>query len=115
MGTNSARQRGPHKLPKTLGSFSSIPQFRMELDRLARLPASPHSSTTGTPSFLTEEGIAQIAINLLSQRLVVKYGERGVMAIMQGSRQTEWASEGSNIRGRYTVPGGSGNGDIIVL
>ena len=36
----------------------------MELDRLARLPASRHPKTTGILSFLTDEGIAQVAINL---------------------------------------------------
>jgi len=103
---------------KTLESFGLGAQFRMELDHLARSPASPHSrKTTGTLSFLTEEGIAQMAINLLPffQHLVVKCGERGVIVVMRVSRQTKWASEKSNIRERYIVSGGSGNGDIVVL
>jgi len=86
--------------PRKLGSFSPTSQFRMELDNLARFPASPHSSTTGTLSFLTEEGIAQMAINLLSffQHLIIKCGERGVVVVM-----------------RYIVSSGSRNGGIIVL
>lgn len=102
---------------KTLDSFSLNSQFRTELDHLARLPASPHLETTGTLSFLTEEGIAQMAINLLPffQHLVVKCGERGVIVVMRASRQTKWASERSNIRGRYIVSSGNGNGDIVVL
>ena len=89
----------------------------MELDHLARLPASPHSKTPGTLSFLTEEGIAQMAINLLPffQHLVIKCGERGVIVVMRVSRQTKWSSERSNIHKRYIVSNGSGNGDIVVL
>jgi pseudouridine-5'-phosphate glycosidase/pseudouridine kinase len=102
---------------KTLDSFGLTSQFRMELDHLARLPASAHSSTTGALSFLTEEGIAQMAINLLPffQHLVIKCGERGVIVAMRVSRQTKWGSERSNIHGRRVVSGGSGNGDIVVL
>ena len=89
----------------------------MELDHLARLPASPHSRTTGTLSFLTEEGIAQMAINLLPffQHLIIKCGERGVVVVMRVSRQTKWTSERSNIHGRYIVSSGNGDGDMIVL
>jgi len=89
----------------------------MELDILAKLPASSHSKTAGTLSFLTEEGIAQMAINLLPffQHLVIKCGERGVMVVMRVSRHTKWASERSNVRGRYIVSSGSGHGDIVVL
>ena len=102
---------------KTLDSFGLSSQFRMELDHLARLPASPHSKTTGTLSFLAEEGIAQMAINLLPffQHFVIKCGERGVVVVMRVSRRTKWASERSNVHGRYIVSGGSGDGDIVVL
>ena len=102
---------------KTLDSFNLNSQFRMELDHLARLPASPHSKSTGTLSFLTEDGIAQMAINLLPffQHLVIKCGERGVIVVMRVSRQTKWASERSNIHRRYIVSSGSGNGDVVVL
>lgn len=89
----------------------------MELDNLARLPVSPHSKMTGTLSFLTEEGVAQMAINLLPffQHLVIKCGDRGVIVAMRVSCQTKWASERSNIHRRYVVSIGSGNGDIVVL
>lgn len=103
---------------KTLDSFGLSSKFRMELDHLARLSASPHSGrTTGTLSFLTEEGIAQMAINLLPffQHLVIKCGERGVIVVMRVSRQTKWASEKSNIHKRYIVSSGNGNGDVVVL
>jgi len=72
---------------------------------------------TGTLSFLAEEGIAQMAINLLPffQHLVIKCGERGAVVVMRVSPQTKWASEKSNIRGRYIVSNGNGTGDIVVL
>ena len=50
-----------------------------------------------------------------SQRSATKHGGRGVIPIMQVSRQTEWASEGSNIHRWYTTSSRSGNGDVIVL
>lgn len=89
----------------------------MELEHLARLPASPHSKTAGTLSFLTEEGVAQMTINLLPffQHLVIKCGDRGVIVVMRVSRQTKWASERSNVHGRYVVSSGNGSGDIVVL
>lgn len=101
---------------KTLDSFGLSSHFRMELDQLARLPASAQSGGT-TLSFLTEEGIAQMAINLLPffQHLVIKCGERGVIVVMRVSRQTKWASERSNIHRRCVVSSGSGNGDIVVF
>lgn len=90
----------------------------MELDQLARSAAFPHSGgMTGTLSFLAEDGIAQMAINLLPffQHLVIKCGERGVIIVMRVSRQTKWGSEKSNIRERCIVSSGSGNGDVVVL
>jgi len=58
-----------------------------------------------------------MAINLLPffRHLIIKCGERGVVVVMRVSRQTKWASERSNIHGRYIVSSGSGNGDIVVL
>ena len=58
-----------------------------------------------------------MAINLLPffQHLVIKCGERGVIVVMRVSRQAKWASERSNIPGRYIVSSGSGSGDIVVL
>ena len=58
-----------------------------------------------------------MAINLLPffQHLVIKCGERGVTLVMRVSRQTKWASERSNVHGRYVVSGGGGDGDIVVL
>ena len=61
--------------------------------------------------------MAQMAINLLPffQHLVIKCGERGVIVVMRVSSKTKWASEKSNIRERYIVSSGNGNGDIVVL
>jgi len=95
--------KNPTSSPKTLGLLSSTPQFRMELDKLARLPASPHSNTTGALSILTEEGIAQIDVNLLPlfQHLIIKRRKRGVVVVMGISRQTKWTSERNNIHRQY--------------
>ena len=47
---------------KTLDLFGLTPQLRMELKHLARLLTCPHSKSTTSLSFLTEEGTAQLAI-----------------------------------------------------
>lgn len=58
-----------------------------------------------------------MAINLLPffRHLIIKCGERGVVVVMRVSRQTKWASERSNVHGRYIVSSGTGDGDIVVL
>ena len=58
-----------------------------------------------------------MVINLLPffRHLIIKCGERGIVAVMRVSRLTKWAPEERYIDGRRIVSSGSGGGDVVVL
>jgi len=93
----------------------------MNLEQLARRNVSDQDSSKGTLSFLVDEGIAQMAVNLLPffQHLVIKCGERGVIVAMRISRQdigtSGWAHERSNAFRRYVVSIGDTSKETVVL
>ena len=117
MKSSRTTQRTPLMWWKTLDTFDLGSRFRIGLDRLAKMPTSPHSTTTEALSFLTDQGIAQMAMNLLPlfRHLIIKCGERGVMTAMRVSRLTKQAPEGSDIHGGRIVSSGSGGGHVVVL
>ncbi|CCL99025.1 uncharacterized protein FIBRA_01034 [Fibroporia radiculosa] len=96
-------------------------QFRMGLDQLARVNVDDQDSSKGTLSFLVEKGIAQMAIHLLPffQHLIIKCGERGVIAAFRVSSEhgqsSPWLQEHSNVRGRYIVCRGKSSVGATVL
>ncbi|KAI1788747.1 indigoidine synthase A-like protein [Ganoderma leucocontextum] len=101
----------------TLGS-----EFRMELEKLARRRAfEDEAAATGTLSFLVENGIAQMAVNLLPffQHLVIKCGERGLIAAFRISgeqaQSSAWAHQTSNVYARQIVAHNGTGSSIIVL
>ncbi|KAA1471543.1 indigoidine synthase A-like protein [Dentipellis sp. KUC8613] len=104
----------------TIDTFAIGAEFRMALEQLARLSALANPPSTGedkrTLSFLTEQGIAQMAINLLPffQHIVIKCGALGVVLVMRVPGDTSpWASERSNPRRRYIVA--HGRSETVVL
>ncbi|TFY72885.1 hypothetical protein EVG20_g132 [Dentipellis fragilis] len=110
----------------TIDNFAIGAEFRMALEQLARLSASISTTTnsksksksegTGTLSFLVDQGIAQMAINLLPffQHIVIKCGELGVIVVMRVSGgSSPWALERSNPRRRYIVA--HGRSETVVL
>lgn len=100
----------------TLGS-----EFRMELEQLARSRAFEGEAATGNLSFLVENGIAQMAINLLPffQHLVIKCGERGLIAIFRISgekaQSSGWANQTSDIYARQLVAHNKAGSSIVVF
>ena len=102
---------------KALDTFGLGSRSRMELDHLAKIPTFPHSKTTEALYFLTDKGMAQMAINLLPlfPHLIIKCGERGVVTAMWVSRLTKRAPEGSDIHGGRIASSGSGGGHVVVL
>ncbi|EIW64588.1 indigoidine synthase A-like protein [Trametes versicolor FP-101664 SS1] len=96
--------------------------FRMELDQLARRSAFAGSGpSTSTLAFLVDNGIAQMAINLLPffQHLVIKCGERGLIAAFRVSGEdavaaSAWATHSTNIPARQIVAR-SANGKSVVV
>ncbi|KAI0735087.1 indigoidine synthase A-like protein [Earliella scabrosa] len=97
-------------------------EFRTELDQLSRRSAfKDEPAATGNLSFLVENGIAQMAINLLPffQHLVIKCGDRGLVAAFritgEEAESSLWASQSSNIYARQIVARSNTGQSVVVL
>ncbi|KAH9950400.1 indigoidine synthase A-like protein [Amylocystis lapponica] len=96
-------------------------EFRMDLEQLGRRSASEHDSSRGTLSFLVEDGIAQMAINLLPffQHLIIKCGDRGIVVAFRVTgdlaEASPWAQERSNVRARQAIAHGKPGTGTTVL
>lgn len=94
--------------------------FRMDLEQLARRNVTDLDVSKGTLSFLVDQGIAQMAVNLLPffQHIIIKCGERGAIVVMRISPDeattSPWGRERSNPQNRYIVAQGN-NKEIVVL
>jgi pseudouridylate synthase / pseudouridine kinase len=101
-----------------LDSFRLGTDWRSDIDQIARRPVSEKLGEQHTLSFLVEEGVARMAVNLLPvfQRLVIKLGEHGVLLVMRLSgepaRLSGWALMRSNARRRLAI---SRAGDEIII
>lgn len=108
---------------QVVDSMSLGSDFRMELDQLARRNAleGEHAAAGGNLSFLVDNGVAQMAINLLPffQHLVIKCGERGLIAAFRISgaqaESSAWATQSSNIFARQIVAHNEARKSIVVL
>lgn len=99
---------------RTVDNFSIGTEFRSSLDRLARENAGTKGMTL---SFLVDQGIAQMAVNLLPffQHLVIKCGDLGVLLAMRfpANKPTAWAGERTNIQRRQIVV--HGKSELVVI
>jgi pseudouridine-5'-phosphate glycosidase/pseudouridine kinase len=99
---------------KTVDSFQIGTEFRSSLERLACQDAGSNGRTL---SFLVDQGVAQMAINLLPffQHLVIKCGDLGVLLAMRfpADDPTAWAGERSDVRRRQIVA--HGRTEIVVI
>jgi pseudouridine-5'-phosphate glycosidase/pseudouridine kinase len=106
---------------RVIDDFAISHQFRIELERLAKQNVSDEDISKGTLSFIIDDGIAQMAVNLLPffQNLVIKCGERGLIVAMRVSRQdiarSTWAREHSNLFRRRIVAHGKSSREIVIL
>ena len=104
----------------TIDSLNIGSAFRMELEQLARKPASDHDAAAGTLAFLVDDGVAQKALHLLPffQHLVIKCGAQGVLIAMhidaKDAVTSGWANERSNPHQRTVVVHGKAK-EIVVL
>ncbi|KAI0375081.1 indigoidine synthase A-like protein [Pilatotrama ljubarskyi] len=96
--------------------------FRMELEQLARRSAfEGEDAPTGNLSFLVNNGIAQMAINLLPffQHLIIKCGERGLIAAFRVSGEhaetSAWSTHSTNIFARQIVARSKSGRSVVVL
>lgn len=87
----------------TVDRFGLGTKFRQDLDLLARLKAG--ENTPHKLEFLVQEGVAQMAVHLLPffNNIVVKCGERGVIAFSKVPGTSLWSSQETNIRQRTVV------------
>lgn len=105
---------------KVIDNMGLGSQFRMELEQLARRDACDSATSKGTLGFLLDQGIAQMAVNLLPffQHLVLKAGDKGLFTIFRvapaEAQHSGWAYEHSNIRERQVIAQGR-DGGIVVL
>ncbi|KAI0639484.1 indigoidine synthase A-like protein [Trametes polyzona] len=98
------------------------PDFRMELDQLARRSAFEGEGASASDlSFLVDNGIARMAINLLPffQHLVIKCGERGLIAAFRISgdeaASSAWATHSTNIFARQVVARAPSGRSVVVF
>lgn len=99
---------------RTIDNFALGSEFRLSLEQLARQDSGSKGRTL---SFLVDQGVAQMAINLLPffQYLVIKCGDLGVLLAMRfpADSPTAWAGERSDAACRQIVA--HGKGESIVL
>lgn len=100
---------------RTIDNFSIGTEFRSSLEQLARQDA--RSNDGRTLSFLADQGVVQMAINLLPffQHLVIKCGDLGVLLAMRftADNLTAWAGERSDVSRRQIIA--HGKSEIVVI
>ena len=105
---------------RDIDNMSLGSHFRLELEQLAKRDTCEHSPSKGTLSFLLDDGVAQMALNLLPffQHLVLKAGDKGLFTIFRVSPTTAqrsgWAYEQSNVRARQVLARGRDGGLVIL-
>ncbi|KAI8990513.1 indigoidine synthase A-like protein [Trametes punicea] len=107
---------------KVVDDMGLGPNFRMELDQLSRRSAfNGEDVPPGNLSFLVDNGIAQMAINLLPffQHLIIKCGDRGLIAAFRISgeqaQSSAWATHSSNIFARQIVARSNSGQSVVVF
>ncbi|KAF9237314.1 indigoidine synthase A-like protein [Melanogaster broomeanus] len=102
-----------------IDNFGLGSQFRMDLEQLARMAVSDTAPDLGTLSFMVDQGVVQMAVNLLPffQHLVIKCGKFGVVVAMRLNKAEAsiWAMERSNPRSRYITAHSQSSDEIVVV
>ena len=103
---------------QVIDDFCISQDFRLELEKLAKQRVSDEDISLGTLSFLVDDGIAQMAVNLLPffQNLVIKCGERGLIVAMRVSGKdasSQWVRDVP--RRRIVVHGKSSRETVVLL
>ncbi len=99
----------------SIDSFSLGSAYRTDLEQLAKRRACDKDTSRGTLALLLDEGVAQMAVNLLPffQHLIIKCGDRGVLTAMHIPTPSPWSNEHSNIFGRYIVAQASAGSVVL--
>lgn len=105
---------------ETIDNFALGSAFRMDLEQLARKTVQETDSSKGTLAFIVDQGIAQMAVNLLPffRHIVIKCGILGVLVVMHIPghivENSPWKTEGTNIQKRRIIARGK-HQEIVVL
>jgi pseudouridylate synthase / pseudouridine kinase len=100
--------------------LSLATNFRMEVDQLARKSVSDSPDVKDTLSFLTDGGIAQMAVHLLPffQHIWIKCGGNGVVAVLQIPAKIAESSGFERVKtnmAQRTVVAHGTTGDVMVI
>lgn len=102
-----------------INSFGLGSQFRTDLVQLARRKVSDTASNSDTLSFIADEGVVQMAVNLLPffHHIVIKCGKLGVLVVMRLDRveTSAWAAQASDPRYRYIVAHSPTSDEMVVV
>lgn len=105
---------------QTIDAMGLGSAFRMDLEHLARRDVCEENPDKGTLAFLLDQGVAQMAVNLLPffQHLVVKAGDKGLFAVFrltpEQAQRSAWTRERTNIRARCVVAHGQ-DGSVVIF
>ncbi|KAG8925442.1 hypothetical protein FRC02_009685, partial [Tulasnella sp. 418] len=101
---------------KTIDAFGLDSSYQTQLARLAQLPVHHKSDGSETLSFLVQDGIAQMAVNLLPffQHLVVKCGHRGVFLAFH-AQSADSGSWQTDIAQRRQIAVTTRTGQLLVI
>jgi pseudouridylate synthase / pseudouridine kinase len=81
----------------------------MDLEQLAKQPASKEDGAKGTLGFLVEKGVVHMAVSLLPffQNIIVKCGDLGVVTVLRipGPEvgKSQWATQQSSTHDRCVI------------
>lgn len=102
-----------------IDNFGLGSSFRTDLAQLAKRKVSDTAGDLGTLSFIADQGIVQMAVNLLPffQHIVIKCGKLGVLVVMRLDRAeaSAWAAERSNARYRYIVAHSPSSDEMVII
>ncbi|KAL0071868.1 hypothetical protein AAF712_000790 [Marasmius tenuissimus] len=98
---------------RAIDGFSVGTQYRNDLEHLSRVKGPNNSSSM---AFLVQDGVAQMALNLLPffKHIIIKCGSLGAIVVMRASGETEWSKQNSNVVERCIVSHGTNESVVLI-
>ncbi|KAK1233041.1 hypothetical protein PQX77_003844 [Marasmius sp. AFHP31] len=98
---------------RAIDGFSVGTQYRNDLEHLSRIKGPNDSSSM---AFLLQDGVAQMALNLLPffTHIIIKCGSLGAIVVMRASRETEWGKQNTNVVERCIVSHGTNESVVLI-
>ncbi|KAL0576357.1 hypothetical protein V5O48_005616 [Marasmius crinis-equi] len=98
---------------KTIDEFSIGTGYRNDLEHLSRIKTPDNASSS--MAFLIQDGVAQMALNLLPffKHVIIKCGSLGAIVVMRAPASSEWSKQASNVLERCIVSHGTKESVIL--